>query len=365
MKLTRTPAHEGTTVRREFLTGIVALGATMLLPRGESEARMATPRPHRIDVHHHHTPPPYVAALTARNIPGPVRDWTPEKSIADMDKAGVATALTSITTPAMRFLNDADARKVARECNEYTAKLVADSKGRFGMFAVMPMPYVDATLREIAYALDTLKADGISLLTSYGDKWLGDAALAPVMDELNRRLAVVFTHPTTANCCANLIPDVPESIVEWGTDTTRTIASLVFSGTAARCRDLKLIFSHGGGTMPFLTERFVRLPLINKNLAARVPNGVEQELQRFYYDTAQAAHPMALASLTKLVPASQIVFGSDFPYRTAADHVKGLMAFGFSASDLAAVDRENAVRLIPRLKNSQLTPAGRRSFSPR
>jgi predicted TIM-barrel fold metal-dependent hydrolase len=310
---------------------------------------MASPQPHRIDVHHHHTPPPYVAAVTAKNVPGPVRDWTPEKSLADMDRAGVATALTSITTPALRFLDEAGAAKLARECNEYSAKLAGDSRGRFGMFAVMPMPHVEATLREIAYALDALKADGIGLLTSYGDKWLGDPAFAPVMDELNRRRAVVYTHPTTANCCGNLIPDVPESIIEWGTDTTRTIASLVFSGTAARCRDLKLIFSHGGGTMPFLTERFVRLPLINKSLAPRVPNGVEHELRRFYYDTAQAAHQFALASLLKLVPVSQVVFGTDFPYRTAADHVKGLTEYGFSASDLQAIDRGNALRLLPRL----------------
>src|SRR6185503_60144 len=108
----------------------------------------------------------------------------------------------------------------------------------------------------------------------------------------------------------NLIADVPESIIEWGTDTTRTIASLVFSGTAARLPDIKWIFSHGGGTLPFLTERFVRLPLVNKTVAPRVPNGVEHELKRFYYDTAQAAHPYALASLTKLIPVSQIVFGT-------------------------------------------------------
>ena len=311
---------------------------------------MPSPAPHRIDVHHHHTPPPYVAALTAKNISGPVRDWTPDKSIADMDKAGVATAVTSITSPALRFLDEAGARKLARECNEYTAKLVADGKGRFGMFAVMPMPHVNATLHETAYALDTLKADGIGLLTSYGDKWLGDPAFAPLMDELNRRQAVVYTHPTTANCCGSLIPDVPDSVIEWGTDTTRTIASLVFSGTAARCPDMKIIFSHGGGTMPFLAERFTRVPLINKSLASRVPNGVEHDLRRFYYDTAQASHPMALASLMKLVPASQVLFGTDFPYRTAADHVKGLAEFGFSASDLLAIDRENSLRLMPRLK---------------
>jgi len=336
--------------RREFLSGMAVLGAGALVSRHEAEAQMATAKPHRIDVHHHHTPPPYVAAITAKNVAGPVRDWTPEKSLADMDKAGVATAMTSITTPAMRFLDDAGARKLARECNDYTAKLVADSKGRFGMFAVMPMPYVEGTLHEISYALDTLKADGIALLTSYGDKWLGDPAFTPVMEELNRRRAVVYTHPTTANCCGNLIPDVPDSIIEWGTDTTRTIASLVFSGAAARFPDMRIIFSHGGGTLPFLTERFQRLPQANKNLAARLPNGVEAELKRFYYDTAQAAHPYALASLTRLIPISQIVFGTDFPYRTAIDHVKGLTDYGFSASDLQAIDRDNALRLLPKLR---------------
>ena len=336
--------------RREFLAGMAAFGAGALVSCREAEAQMATAKPHRIDVHHHHTPPPYAAAITAKNIPGPVRDWTPEKSLADMDKAGVATALTSITTPAMRFLDDAGARKLARECNDYMAKLVTDSKGRFGMFAVMPMPYVEGTLQEIGYALDTLKADGIALLTSYGDKWLGDPAFTPVMEELNRRRAVVYTHPTTANCCGNLIPDVPDSIIEWGTDTTRTIASLVFSGAAARFHDMRIIFSHGGGTLPFLTERFLRLPMANKNLASRVPNGVEAELKRFYYDTAQAAHPYALASLTRLIPVSQIVFGTDFPYRTAIDHVKGLTDYGFSANDLQSIDRDNALRLLPQLR---------------
>jgi 6-methylsalicylate decarboxylase len=329
---------------------MTVLGASALLTRSGAEGQMATAKPHRIDVHHHHTPPPYLAALTARNILGPVRDWTPEKSLADMDRAGVAVALTSITTPALRFLDEAGARKLARECNEYSVKLAADSKGRFGTFAAMPMPHVEATLHEIAYALDTLKADGIGLLTSYGDKWLGDPAFAPVMEELNRRKAVVYTHPTTANCCGNLIADVPDAIIEWGTDTTRTIASLVFSGTASRLRDVKFIFSHGGGTLPFLTERFQRLPQANKDVAARLPNGVEAELKRFYYDTAQAAHPYALASLTKLIPVSQIVFGTDFPYRTAADHVKGLTDYGFGASDLMAIDRGNALRLLPHLK---------------
>ena len=335
--------------RRAFLTGMAALGATALVPRGEAAAQ-APAKPHRIDVHHHLFPPTYIAEAKTMKIEGPVSDWTSTKSIDDMDKAGVATSITSIAAAGVSFLDEVGTRRLARECNEYAAKLVVDYPRRFGMFAVMPMPYVEATLREIAHALDRLKADGVVFLTSYGDKWLGDPAFAPVMDELNRRKAVVYTHPTTANYCRYLVPDVPPSIIEYATDTSRTIASLVFSGTAARCPDMKIIFSHGGGTMPFVTERFTRLPLSNKNLGARVPNGVAYELKRFYYDTAQASHPMALASLLKLVSVSQVVFGTDFPYRTAADHVKGLTEYGFSPSDLRAIDRENAALLLPRFK---------------
>jgi len=170
------------------------------------------------------------------------------------------------------------------------------------------------------------------------------------MDELNRRNAVLYTHPTLANCCRGLVPDVAPTIVEFGTDTSRTIADIVFSGTAARCPDLRFIFSHAGGTLPFLTERMIQAPVLNKNLAPRVPNGVLHELQRFYYDTAWAYNPAPLAALTKLVDVSQIVYGSDYPYRTGADTVKGLTDYGFSESEMNAIGRGNAVRLMPRLR---------------
>jgi predicted TIM-barrel fold metal-dependent hydrolase len=161
--------------------------------------------------------------------------------------------------------------------------------GRFGSFAMLPMQDTDSALREIEYALDVLKADGIGLLTSYGNKWLGHPSFAPVMDELNRRKAILYTHPTLANCCENLLPNVPPTVVEYGTDTTRTIVDIVFSGTAARCPDVKFIFSHAGGTMPFLTERLLKMPVLDKSLLPRVPNGVMHELKRFYYDTAWSA----------------------------------------------------------------------------
>lgn len=139
---------------------------------------------------------------------------------------------------------------------------------------------------------------------------VGPAAYA-IMDELNRRKAVVYTHPTTANCCRNLASEVPDLVIEYGTDTTRAIAGLLFSGTATRCPDIRFIFSHGGGTLPFLIERFTRLPELNQRLQPRVPQGVMHELRRLYYDTAQLSSAIALASLLRLVSSAQVLGGTD------------------------------------------------------
>ena len=263
-----------------------------------------------------------------------------------MDKAGVATAITSPTTPGVGFLPPAEAAAVARASNEFAAKLADDHKGRFGQFAQLPMPYVDETLKEIEYALDTLKADGVAFMTSYDDKYLGDPAFAPVMDELNRRKVTVFTHPTDPKCCAHNPAGFLPTYIEFGTDTTRTIASLIFSHTAERCPDVNFIFSHAGGTVTALTERFtLGIPLTPKYKDFTAER-VMATLRRFYYDTAQASNPIAMASLTKLVATSQILFGTDYPYRTGADYVKGLAGI-FGPEDLAKIERENALRLLP------------------
>jgi predicted TIM-barrel fold metal-dependent hydrolase len=205
-------------------------------------------------------------------------------------------------------------------------------------------------LREIEYAMDTLKADGIGLLTSYGDKWLGHPSFLPVMDELNRRKALVYTHPTTANCCVNLVKTQQPAMIEFGTDTTRTIADIIFSGNAVKFRDIRWIFSHAGGTMPMLLDRFVRNAFLDPNAKPTVPDGTLAELKRFYYDTAQTANKPAMLALSAIVPTSQIVFGTDFPYRTSIDHITALRDCGvFSESQLADIERGNALKLLPRL----------------
>lgn len=335
--------------RRSFLAGAAAFAATAAAGMNGGPGANAQAAPHRIDVHHHLSPPAWVEALkkSKRDSP-PVNNWTPQRSLEDMDKAGVATAITSPTLPAVGFLDPQEAAAVARASNEYARKLAQDFPGRFGVFALLPMPHVDETLKEIEYAFDTLKVDGVAFMTSYGDKFLGDAAFAPVMDELNRRKATAYTHPNTPACCINLA-GVPPVLIEYGTDTTRTITSLIFSGTSQRCKDINFIFSHGGGTVTALTERLsiqaIRMPQFKQWTS----DAVMAELKRFYYDTAQASNDIAMASLTKMVDTAQIVFGTDYPYRTSEEHVKGLTAL-FGPEDLRKIDRDNALRILPQLR---------------
>jgi 6-methylsalicylate decarboxylase len=346
----RFAANAASISRRGFVAGGVAafgFGAAATMPAPAVAQRTELAKPHRIDVHHHISPPAWVEALKKAGLASPpVVNWTVQKSLDDMDKAGVATAITSPTLPGVGFLPPEEAAAVARASNEFAAKLAGDYKGRFGRFAQMPMPYVDETLKEIAYALDVLKADGISMMTSYDDKYLGDPAFAPVWDELNRRQATVFSHPTDPKCCTANIAGFSPIYIEYGTDTTRTVASLIFNHTAERCPDVNFIFCHGGGTVTSLTDRFTVQMLRTQKYKDFTAEGVTAQLKRFYYDTAQASNPIAMASLTKLVASTQILYGTDYPYRTAEEHVKSLAAI-FGPEDLRKIDRDNALRLLP------------------
>src|SRR6478735_10203050 len=214
--------------RRSMITSLLAsFGLAVASPAERLLAftqAARSERPHRIDVHHHFAPPAWVTEVRGRPLLQPANTtWTPEKSIDDMDRAGVAGAVVSITNPGLWFGDAAATRRLARACNEYGAKLVQDHPTRFGLFAAMPLPDVDAALAEVAYAYDTLKADGVGLFTSYEDKWLGHASFRPLMEELNRRRAVVHVHPTAAACCRNLGYGVAPGTMEYGTDTTRAI----------------------------------------------------------------------------------------------------------------------------------------------
>jgi predicted TIM-barrel fold metal-dependent hydrolase len=337
--------------RRSFLVGLAATGAVAAFSKCTAALQSgptASTKPFRIDTHHHFTIPKLFELSTAKGVNQPtLKGWTPEKSIAEMDQGGVATSIISISDPGVWFGDNAAACSLARECNQYGAKVVQNYPGRFGQFAVLPLPDVEGSLREVEYALDTLKMDGIGVLSSYQGKYLGNPYFTPLMEELNRRKAVVFCHPFCAACDADAkLTDAQNRGVEFVFDTTRTILSLLSTGTVTRFPDIRFIWSHGGGTVPYITTRLA-------GAAQKLPNGLIPELQKFYYDTAQAFSPYTLPSFKKLVPVSHILFGTDYPLGggSAAQVAKGLADNGgFTESEMRAIDRDNALELLPRLK---------------
>lgn len=307
-----------------------------------------------IDVHHHIVPPFYlaeyrdrIAASRGGSVSAAWLEWTPEKALAAMDEQGVATSVISLSTPGVWFGDAQRARDASRRCNEYAASLAQKHPGRFGRFAAVPLPDPEGSLREIAYACDELGAEGVGLLTSYGDRWLGDPAFEPVFAELDRRKSVVFVHPTTPTCCKNIMPGVAPLIAEVPQDTARAVISLLFSGTLSRYRNIRFIFTHAGGTLPMIAGRIPQYA--PADLASKAPLGVDGELRRLHYDIAGTAYPPAIAALTSLVPVSQILLGSDHPYVPLAETVSGMGTLGFDAATLAAIGRGNALRLLPTL----------------
>jgi predicted TIM-barrel fold metal-dependent hydrolase len=349
------PACDSTgSSRRQFLAGLGAIGAAAAFPAPAVRAQGAKSW---IDTHHHFYPPGYLAQQKeyegARHIPPypGVFDWTPAKSIEQMDKGGIQTAVVSLaSTPGLWFDAGAEnAAKTVRECQDFAAKMRQDHPGRFGVFAPLSMMNVDVTLKEIAYAFDTLKADGINMQSNYGDKWLGDAMYKPILEELNRRKAVIYVHPLVAACCGRLSVGAYPAVIEVPHDTTRTVTSLLLSSSFTRYPDIKWLFSHAGGTIPMLAGRIAAFYDNNPKFKEAAPNGVMAELAKLNYDTANATSVPAMTALLKLTKASNVTYGTDYPY-FPTDQNKELQKLGLSAADLAAIESGNVKRLLPSLK---------------
>ena len=341
--------------RRQFLARLGSAGAAALLPPALTagalvpDARAATYKPRRIDVHHHVPPPAYVDWMAQGNptfrSPLDTSTWSLESALADMDKYGIETAIVS--SPDLNGRLPGDFAPVVRSCNEWLAKLTVDHPGRFGCFGMMPLPNVATTLAEIAYVLDTLQGDGVRFAPSYAGKYLGDVSFDPVLAELNRRKAVAFVHPTQPQCCGQMMPDVVSAILEFPFDTMRTITSLLYSGQFAKYPDIRWIFSHGGGTLPMLAGR-ISGSFRNPKMQERAPRGPIYELQKIYVDTASAFFPWSWAGVVALSGPKHILFGTDDPYVKIADVDAGLNAVHMPPSLRIAVDRENALPLFPR-----------------
>lgn len=273
----------------------------------------------RIDVHHHCYHPRLVTALRALGVtqmaPGvPLPEWTGEDSLRVLDRNGLAGAVVSVLLPEAAFTQPTAG--LMRRTNEWSAELVRDHPDRFGALASLPLDDVDATLREIEYALDVLHLDGVVLSASLADgRLLADQSLAPVFDELNRRRAVAFIHPHPGYRCTCTGPAVPPPLVDFVMDTTRAVAGLLFGGTLRRCPDVTLILAHAGGCVPYLAWRLELSGewVLAGDTSAR-PDTVRDELRRLYYETAQSTSAGVLACLRTVTDDSHILFGTDFPF---------------------------------------------------
>jgi predicted TIM-barrel fold metal-dependent hydrolase len=309
---------------------------------------------YRIDTHHHPYPPVYVAKVgerlkrTTHAFYPKLLAWQPGAAIEAMDRNDIALSVLSISSPGIWFGEASEARALARSCNEACAQLQGDHKDRFGHFAALPLPDADGSLREIAYAFDTLHADGIALMTNYDDKWPGDDAFAAVFAELDRRRAVVYFHPTAASFLTDVIPGVPPPTIEFPFDTTRAIASLLFAGAFSRFPNIRWIFSHGGGALPMVAQRLVGVARNRPDLAARVPDGVMHELARLYLDVVGVCTPGAFKAVLDVVPAPNLLFGSDYPFWAPDVTIAGLAGLKLDPADLAAIERDNALGLLSR-----------------
>jgi len=320
----------------------------------------------RIDVHHHIIPPAFkdaAAGFGLTQVAGaPLPKWTAEQSIRVMDDNHIQTAITSLSAPGVYFGGIEAARSLARRCNEFAADLRAKHPGRFGSFAVLPLPFTQHACEEAAYALDTLRADGIVLLGSTDGVFLGSPRFEELMAELDKRAATVFVHPNLHETSSVLALDIPGFLIEFLCDTTRAALNLILTGTLERYPRIRFILAHAGGFLPYVAWR-VSLANMMPPFDARAPQGVLTYVRRFYFDTALSPAPYSMAALQLLVDPSHILFGSDFPFAPAP--ITALQVKTLEESTLwneehkHAIDRAHALRLFPQYKtdDEHVTPA--------
>lgn len=317
----------------------------------------------RIDVHAHFLPDDYRRAAEAAGHVHPdgmpsLPDWDAGKAIAMMDALAIRTAMLSISSPGVHFGDDKAAGELARSVNRQGAALVKDHPGRFGLFAALPLPDAEGALREAAFALDELGADGVAVETNHRGVYMGDPAFDPLMAELDRRSAVMFMHPTSpyCSCCQALAFGQPRPVIEFMFETTRAVAHMLYNRTLERFPRIRLIVPHAGAAIPVLADRIVgHVQLLHTGEKQLTADEIFSVLHRLHYDLAGFPLPRALPALLTFADPERIHYGSDWPF-TATETVNRL-AREIDTTDILdeALRRrillDNALTLFPRLNS--------------
>ncbi|WP_326565248.1 amidohydrolase family protein [Amycolatopsis rhabdoformis] len=310
-----------------------------------------------VDLHAHYVPEFYREALIAAGITQPdgikaIPEWSEDLALSTMDRLGVRTSMLSISTPGVHFGDDGEAAELARLVNEEAVRLRESHPGRFGFFASLPLPDVDAAVAELKYALDVLHADGIVLETNNDGIYLGDERLEPVYAEAEARGTVVFLHPTTPAAAEHLALGYPRPMLEFMFDSTRAVTQLILCGMLERHPALRVIVPHAGAALPVLANRIeLLLPLLCRP-GTPIPD-FRKALRALHFDLAGAPVPELLGALLSVADPAHLHYGSDFPF-TPADACVGLNEKLLATDQLDGETRRgvfggNAHALFPRL----------------
>ena len=311
-----------------------------------------------IDTHHHMLPDFFWRETNDSHAPvgglAPLQ-WSKGAMISFMDDAGIDVAVMSVSTPGVHLGDSEKARSLARRCNEFAAELVHTRPDRFASFACLPLPDVDSSLEELSYAIDVLRLDGVVVFTNSRGVYLGDPALEPVFEELERRKSVVFVHPNQSPDAAAHSLGLPDNLLDFPTDTNRAVAQMHYTNRFARTPNVKYIMSHAGGSIPYLAARFAIIDEIGFVKGAEQRGSAADMFRRIYWDTALSATDPVLRMLRDVAGIAQVLFGTDFPYLPRALAVKArqriLESSELTDSEKHAVLEGTAAHLFARLQS--------------
>lgn len=274
-----------------------------------------------IDVHSHFILDSYLEGLKYQNVDPfledgfPTPNWSPEKHLKYMEEAGIERCILSLSTPHVHHGDDDAAASLARRVNEETAQICERYPGKFVFSACLPLPAVEATLEEIAYAYDTLGAVGVKVASNNHGVYLGDPVLDPVFEELNRREAVITIHPSKPQeVPGNVFTAGPTPLFEYLGDTTRAVLNMIVKGTLEKYPNIKVIVPHSGSFLPLVIHRLMGISEVLIPKGVMEPVNVKDSFKKLYFDIAGDALPVALDALMKVADSTHIMYGGDFPY---------------------------------------------------
>ncbi|KAJ5951877.1 uncharacterized protein N7479_010290 [Penicillium vulpinum] len=320
------------------------------------------PSNYKIDVHSHVIPPIWKKELISAGYPVKngtlytdgfaVPDWTLDLHISTMDSLGVNYSTMSVSAPGVFFLKEAQkAKSLARSINLALHNYTQAYPTRLGALCLLPLPYVAEAVDELKFCLDTLGFAGVGLFTNSNGTYLGDSSLDPIFTALDERNASVFVHPASPDC-SSVALDWPIPMTEYPFDTVRAIENMLLTGQRAKYPDIKMIFAHGGGAIPFLATRIAgmaSLPLLG---GLSIPDSLAQ-LAGYYFDTAASTSAIQLTALKSFVGADQIVTGTDYPYVPSSQAIPGLSAIqgngNFTIAEMGNINNQNALTIFPRI----------------